>query len=184
VSAWPLQNETHRRLARIFGIRRPLQEIGALSLQILPKPPEKRSNDRPAPNTGFARKDLRISAGGVCGSGIFHRARGRRSVQSFKARCRPSKCCHRHAGRSDCLGQSDQPQCYDSRRTGAGCGPWPRQVAAHLRWQSFSGTWPLAPPPVRAIPDAKAQLDRGRDGQGNGNNDDGCQPGRTGRKQR
>ena len=33
------------------------------------------------------------------------------------------------------------------------------------------------------IPDAEAQLDRADDDQGNGNNNDPCQPGRTGGKQ-
>jgi hypothetical protein len=33
------------------------------------------------------------------------------------------------------------------------------------------------PPPAGTVPDAEAQLDRSLDGQGNGNDDDGCQPG-------
>ena len=33
------------------------------------------------------------------------------------------------------------------------------------------------------MPDTEIKLDRADNGQGNGNNNDGCQPGRTGREQ-
>jgi hypothetical protein len=49
--------------------------------------------------------------------------------------------------------------------------------------ESHAGRWILAPPLVGAIPDTEAQLDRTDDGHGNGSNDDGCQPGRTGGEQ-
>jgi hypothetical protein len=40
-----------------------------------------------------------------------------------------------------------------------------------------------APSPAGVIADSEIQFDRADDGQGNGNDDDGCQPGCAGEKQ-
>jgi ParB family chromosome partitioning protein len=53
-------------------------------------------------------------------------------------------------------------------------------ISATVKRESPAERWPSAPSPSGAIPDAEVQLVRADNGQGNGNNDDPCQPGNTG----